>query len=273
MLTKLNQLNRLGLGAHRKAGAKLDPATVAYIQRVEADGGNVINQALTDSIIKAIKADGAWGYVHSIYTSISGIKLDGSNYVTKLYDVMGATNDLTGLGTTNKPQHDVEDRRINGLPAITFVSASSQYLGSNVANNDNNGIIISVQRTAEVARQAISSGYIDGSFYGKEAGGKLITGSAAVGNASVEQLEPGLRLTSLTKIASNNYTFTSNGVTLGQSSDTDWRIASKLALGACLASSPTLFFDGEIAAHITLTSAPASIAGTLSKLNEIFAIY
>jgi hypothetical protein len=263
----------LGIGAHRKVGGKLDPVTVAYIQRVKADGGNVINQALTDSIIKAIKADGAWDYVHSIYTSISGIKLDENNYVTKLYDVMGATNDLTSAGTTNKPQHDVEDRRINGLPAITFVSASSQYLRSNVSNNDNNGMIIAVQRAASTARQAISSGYIDNSFYGEAASGKLITGQEMGGNASAEQFQPGLRLVSLTKIASKNYIFTSNGVTLGQSDDSGWRVASKLALGACLQATPTLFFDGEIAAHITLTSAPASIAGTLSKLNEIFAIY
>jgi hypothetical protein len=263
----------LGLGTHRKVGTKLDPATVAYIKRVEADGGNVINRALTDSIIKAIKDDGAWDYVHSIYTSISGIKLDGSNYVTKLYDVMGATNDLTSVGTTNKPQHDVDDRRINGLPAITFVSASSQYLRGSVSSNDNNGIIISVQRTAKVARQAISGGYIDGSFYGEASSGKLITGPASGGNASAEQFEPGLRLTSLTKIASKNYIFTSNGVTLGQSIDGDWRAAYILTLGATIASNVTLFFEGEIAAHITLTSASASIAGTLSKLNEIFAIY
>ena len=193
--------------------------------------------------------------------------------MTKLYDVMGATNDLTGVGTTNKPQHDVEDRRINGLPAITFVSASSQYLGSDVANNDNNGIIISVQRSVVNARQAISGGYIDNSFYGESISGKLITGTSPSGNASAERFDPGLRLTTLTKIASNNYIFTSNGVTLGQSNDSSWRVATNLALGATFNPSPSLFWEGEIAVHITLTSAPASIAGILSKLNEIFAIY
>ncbi len=273
----------LGLGAHRNVGAKLDPATVAYIQRVEADGGNVINQVLTDSIIKAIKADDAWGNVHSIYTSISGIKLDSSNYVTKLYDVMGATNDLISAGTTNKPQHDVVAQRMNGLPVITFVAADSQFLFSDtIANTNNNGQIIAVYNAPSALRMAISGGYITNSSFGMDTNGRLFNGLHSVIGNACEPSQTGKKIASIRfygGLDSPQYEdndINVNGQLIGKDRSGHLRVVERLQIGAAYSDSPlvtSMYWNGDIAAHITFNTAPASIAATYQKLNEIFAIY
>ena len=49
----------LGLGAHRKVGAKLDPATVAYIDRVlSIQNAQIKNIELTDSFIRMLRTAG-----------------------------------------------------------------------------------------------------------------------------------------------------------------------------------------------------------------------
>ena len=78
----------LGLGAHRRAAAKLDPATVAYIQRVEADGGVVLSPQLVDAHIKAVKQIGITNAIYQLFASYAGIYIDhrgGVYYVTKMF--------------------------------------------------------------------------------------------------------------------------------------------------------------------------------------------
>jgi hypothetical protein len=49
----------LGLGAHRKVGARLDPATVAYIDRVlSIQNAQIKNIELTDSFIRTLRTAG-----------------------------------------------------------------------------------------------------------------------------------------------------------------------------------------------------------------------
>ena len=90
----------LGLGAHRKVGAKLDPATVAYIQRVEADGGTVINSVALNNDIVFFKKLGLWDTMISagvglLWTKNSGVKIESTTIDTlsKIYNIIPFSSD------------------------------------------------------------------------------------------------------------------------------------------------------------------------------------
>ena len=114
-------------GVKIRSGIKLknlDPATVAYIQRVEADGGVVLSPQLVDAHIKAVKQIGITDAIYQLFASYAGIKIDqrgGVNYVTKMYSIFGDC-DVSQGNEVNQPIITMGD-----IPTISF-PRDSDYL-------------------------------------------------------------------------------------------------------------------------------------------------
>lgn len=75
--------------------------TIAYRDRVEADGGIVINLDLVDSVFVKLKA---YSYLANVLTAVSpyfGVKKDASNNISKLYGLNGY--DFEQLTGANQP--------------------------------------------------------------------------------------------------------------------------------------------------------------------------
>lgn len=108
--------------------------TEAYIDRVETDGGEVIDPNWIDDCFQWRDDNGDFG--NSDYAWISaggGVKKDGSNKVIKMYSLSGAAWDVEQTTAGNRPTWT--DNYINGEPSIVFVSSNSEHLDDVSAQN------------------------------------------------------------------------------------------------------------------------------------------
>ena len=75
----------------------LDPATVVQKNRILADGGTIINLTLMDAAIKHAKKNGYYSRLYSYCSPEFAVKKDGTNHISKLYDIGPTGNHLVQL--------------------------------------------------------------------------------------------------------------------------------------------------------------------------------
>jgi len=76
------------------------PADVkAHIARVIADGGTVPEQAKMVSMVKQLMANNLWDNCVFFGLPLGGVKKDGNQFVSKVYDLKGNADLLQGTGT------------------------------------------------------------------------------------------------------------------------------------------------------------------------------
>lgn len=97
--------------------------TEAYISRVEADGGTVINEQMVNDAYQLL-AD--YSLTPIVWVDANfGVKKDGSNLVAKLYDI--SDNDHDAVQATGANQPFWNDAEQNGLATIQF-NGSDEWL-------------------------------------------------------------------------------------------------------------------------------------------------
>lgn len=90
--------------------------TQAYITRVEADGGTVIDVAMVDAAYQLLDD---YTLAPIVWVGANfGVKKDGSNLVSKLYDLSDNDHDHVQATAANQPFWN--DDQQNGLAAIQF---------------------------------------------------------------------------------------------------------------------------------------------------------
>lgn len=104
--------------------------TIAHIKRVVADGGVVYDKDGLDRAISAMKFDKSYNSAKILCDPNWGVKVDGSGYVSKLYNVMGATGDLTQSTAANQPKLIVykDNSGANTQRRILLFDGSNDYL-------------------------------------------------------------------------------------------------------------------------------------------------
>lgn len=109
--------------------------TEAYIDRVEADGGVVIDKPWTDSCFQWADDNNItdFGNTYAWISAGAGVKKDGSNKIIKMYSLSGASWDVEQTTASNRPTWT--DNHINGNPSIVFDSANSEHLDDVTAQN------------------------------------------------------------------------------------------------------------------------------------------
>ena len=113
----------LGLGLGRLGG--LLPETMAYIARVQADGGIIGDVKSVNTAIKLFKDNLIWG-----------IMIDGGlareagspSYITKIYDLATASRDCTQATPSARPFY--VENAIGGKPGIRFSGAQFMEFGN-----------------------------------------------------------------------------------------------------------------------------------------------
>ncbi len=79
----------------------LEAETDAYMARVLADGGTVIDLDYVNLAYKLLKTEGRISQNYSWLSASMGLKKDANNKVSKLYSLKGAAWDLIGVGTSS----------------------------------------------------------------------------------------------------------------------------------------------------------------------------
>jgi hypothetical protein len=101
----------------------IEQETVNYIERVNADGGMVVNIQYVDKVFKLLKRNNLLSNL-LYYTSPSmGIKIDGNNNVSKLYSLASNTDIIQ---PTLSLQPVYESNSLNGKPYI-FYNGNKYY--------------------------------------------------------------------------------------------------------------------------------------------------
>ena len=92
--------------------------TTAYISRVEADGGEVINPTYVNEAFSLLKAKGILATEYSWLSASFGLIKDVNNNVSKLYSLKGAQWDLLGENTLSATWKATGTK--TSMPVITF---------------------------------------------------------------------------------------------------------------------------------------------------------
>lgn len=102
------------------------PETRAYISRVQADGGTILDPIQVNKDFIHAKNNGYINNIGGWWTAYGGIKKDVSTgAVSKLYSYGGASQDLLQASGSNQPIWSANGQ--NGRPIITF-NGSAHYL-------------------------------------------------------------------------------------------------------------------------------------------------
>lgn len=99
------------------AGPAYQAETIAYRDRVELDGGAVMDLAYVDAAYKKLKEQ-AVAVSYSWLSASFGIKKDAGGYVSKLYSLGGAALDL--VQTSGALQPKWVSNGFNNLPELQF---------------------------------------------------------------------------------------------------------------------------------------------------------
>jgi len=101
---------KLGLGTRKRKRKRREDLllseTKAYNARVKADGGYIQDIDIVNAEIKAAKDANEYSTLLRFYPEQCGIKIDrrlGVDYVTKIYDVKGASGDIIISTELNQP--------------------------------------------------------------------------------------------------------------------------------------------------------------------------
>lgn len=125
-----------------------DAATIAYRDRVEADGGTIKDLAYVNSVIRLLILEGVYSNLASWVSANAGVKKDGSNFVSKMYCITG--KDM--LQATGSAQPTWVSSGKNGRAIMQF--NGSQFLKATT----NIGISGTAERQViAVARQTTNS--------------------------------------------------------------------------------------------------------------------
>ena len=132
-MRNLANIRRCGLN---KGANKLLPETRAYNTRVVADGGYIQDINVVDAEIKAAKDASEYSTLLRFYPEKGGIKIDsrlGVNYVTKIYDVKGASGDIIIAAEIDQPILQIDgsyllDEIVLQLPAIAGTATTCNIL-------------------------------------------------------------------------------------------------------------------------------------------------
>lgn len=111
----------------KKAGTsqpQLEPETILYVNRVEADGGTIIDTNSVDSFVVHAKTNGYWDSLYIAYNASWGVKKDVTNYASKLYDIKGV-NDLVQTTASAQPRWHADT--LNSKPALVY-DGTNDYL-------------------------------------------------------------------------------------------------------------------------------------------------
>lgn len=105
-------------------GPIYEAETIAYRDRVELDGGVVIDLDYVDSVYKKLKELSLLtNLVH--WSSVNaGIKKDSAGYVSKLYSLDGASNEATQPTGANQPLYSSPNLVYDGTDDYLFSSAT-----------------------------------------------------------------------------------------------------------------------------------------------------
>lgn len=90
-----------------RGGVGLEPETIAYIQRVEADGGEVINKEYTNNVYKKLLELNLLSNLSFWYDAKCGIKKNINNNVSKMYSLTNQ-NDIIQNESTQQPLFSVD---------------------------------------------------------------------------------------------------------------------------------------------------------------------
>lgn len=168
---------------YRFFGMQYQPETIAYVQRVTADGGQVIDIQYVDQVFKTLKALGLLSNLVNMTDYRAGIKRDASNHVSKVYSLdLNSKDSIQGTGY-RQPVYTNEgivfdgtddtlvstvplDTFANGMTFETRIIAAEQtswgmpiaifdrtYLSNSFGNNKSRVSILTTtaQRVAEIA--------------------------------------------------------------------------------------------------------------------------
>jgi len=99
----------------------LDPDVQGIIARVQGDGGMITDEAFLDALIVDLKAAGVYTLFDALYVPIA-IKKDGSNLVSKIYDLsLIKAGIYYDLDQSNPVKQQLwENSKIDGKPCISF---------------------------------------------------------------------------------------------------------------------------------------------------------
>ncbi len=168
-----------------------DNDAILYIRKVYEDGGVVIDASAVNDFIVKMKKTKAWATIKMAYAVCWGVKLDASNYVSKLYDIKGnndaiqntgveqilSSNDwLVGNGVRNLefgvpslPATYHARMRVTGSRAILLLNSAGRYSavvedieteGNGIAGNDDtfiNNTSIGVSFTRAYLKSLLST--------------------------------------------------------------------------------------------------------------------
>lgn len=110
------------------------PAAVkAHIARVTADGGTVPNQASMVSSVKKLIAANLWNNCVFFGLPLGGVKKDGNQYVSKVYDLKANADLLQATGTA-QPKYDNSNLLYDGGDRLISNNITTD-LAATLSNN------------------------------------------------------------------------------------------------------------------------------------------
>lgn len=95
---------------------KWQPETITQKNRIESDGGKVIDLIFMDRVILLLKRLGIYGNCKLLTDANFGVKKDGSGAVSKLYDISGNNNDAVQATGASQPIWSL----VGGRGVITY---------------------------------------------------------------------------------------------------------------------------------------------------------
>lgn len=101
---------------NKSSGIKWQSETITQKNRIESDGGKVIDLIFMNKVISTLKQLGIYGNCKLLTDANFAVKKDGSGAVSKLYDISGNNNDIIQATGASQPIWSL----VNGKGVITY---------------------------------------------------------------------------------------------------------------------------------------------------------
>lgn len=200
----------------------------------------------------------------------------GDGFVTKWYD-QSSTNLYDAPQTSASAQPKIVDSGTvitqGGKPAIEF-DGLNDYLfeGSNDFNRTE-GHVLFVAKADTTSRMGIVGGYIDTTTIGIN--NSYFSGAASsTNNGSASNHNTDYNLVSVLKSPPDAFTFRVNGADDTGGSNSGYRGANKLIIGAAYNGTPSLYYNGKIQEILIYPNdQTANQSGMESNINTYYEVY
>lgn len=245
--------------------------TKAYITRVEADGGVVINKTYLDNYIKDAKGKSYYTNLVTVVDANFGIKKDANNKVLKVYDLLGI-KDYAQSDTSKAPSWVAAS--LNGLAGLRFDGVNDYLATGNLTVTQAQpftGIILLKSLAANSSKNFIDNAnsryilFIGAGVLSSYSGATLADTSAITTNSPF--------IYSTTQAGASSKIYKNNTLKMTGNSGT-YAFGSLVAQAYYMgAGSPSTQFTNIIIYHFEVESGSSNISDINTFLNSYYLVY